>query len=535
MARTLKQPVPSDALREQLQLIAALRNPQCYPHPAKTVRLIETHISWILLAGRYAYKIKKAVDLGFIDATRLVARHDFCHEEIRLNRRLAPHLYLDAIAIGGSPAQPELGTLPAIEYAVKMRRFAPSKTLDHLVARKKVTPVHIDALASSLAEFHSSLPATANDSGTAFSANLRTALAQNFSQLAGLQPGLSHNEFAALQRTCADVFAQCKARIEQRCADGFVRECHGDLHLGNIALIGDRPTPFDGIDFNPALRWIDVMDEISFLFMDLLHQRHPQLAYRLLDTYLAHTGDYAGLSLLPLYSAYRATVRAKVSAIRANQEGVSPRGKLAASRACRAYLTLANECLEQRHPKLLITHGLPGSGKSTFAQLALARLGAIRLRSDVERKRLFGLTALEKSRSGQDIYSAEATRRTYAHLRNTAHGLLRAGYTVIVDAAFLKHEEREAFRELADKTDAAFVIASMHADTALLRARIRQRQTRADDASEADLAVLERLRTAQEPLTSQETRYTATFVYQNESDPAWQTLEELLHIGSTRR
>jgi predicted kinase len=245
-----------------------------------------------------------------------------------------------------------------------------------------------------------------------------------------------------------------------------VRECHGDLHLGNVVLIGDEPVPFDCIEFNPALRWIDVMNEIAFTVMDLLHSGRPEFAWRLLNACLEESGDYGGISVLRFYLAYRAAVRAKVCAIRAGQAGVSRRAKSDERVACRNYLVLARQCLGQCRPVMIITHGLPGSGKTTFSQLALEQMGAIRIRSDVERKRLFGLGTLESSRSHvADIYSPEATRRTYARLHELAREILSAGFPVIVDAAFLKQDERDIFRKLAQNMSVPFAIASLHAQT----------------------------------------------------------------------
>lgn len=507
-------------LQQQTQLIAALLDPALYPHQAKTVRVIETHISWVLLTGRYAYKIKKALDLGFLDATTLEARQHFCNEEIRLNQRMASQLYLGVVTIGGSHAHPKWNVQPAIEYAVKMHRFAPAKTFDRLIARDKIAARHIDTLAQILAQFHSKLPPVAADTQ-----NIRTALAQNFAQLADIIP----DDLSTLQQTCEHAYRTCLPLMEERITQGYMRECHGDLHLGNIVLIADQPVPFDGIDFNPALRHIDVMDEAAFLFMDLLQHRHADLAYRFINAYLEYTGDYAGVGLLSFYCAYRATVRAKVCAIRANQTGVANRAKRKAIDACRNYLKLATASLATQRRRLIITHGLPGSGKSTFALSAQERLGAIRLRSDVERKRLFGLSALQESRAEQNIYSTEATQRTYAHLHETARTLLAKNCTVIVDAAFLKYDEREMFRKLAQEAGASFAIASQQADDATLRARLLQRH---NDASEADLAVLEKLQTVQEPLTSQEMRYAALFAA--DADSAWNSLDELLRSSAPR-
>ncbi len=521
----------------QRKLVTALLDNRRYPHPAKTVRLIETHISWVLLAGRYAYKIKKALDLGFLDFTTLEARRFYCAEEIRLNRRLAPKIYLDVIPIGGDPEAPELGAQPAIEYAVRMRRFASARQMDRLLARGKILPRHLDSLAATLARFHSGLPAAEAGSAYGSAAAIRAAALQNFEQLQQLLKQSSDLDAVAALRQATEVaYIACGKRFGERHAQGYVRECHGDLHLGNIALIGDEPIPFDGIEFNPALRWIDVMDEAAFTVMDLLHRKRPEFAYRFLNAYLEATGDYGGVSVLRFYIAYRAAVRAKVSAIRASQPGMSKRDAADALATCRSYLELGGVYLARHQPALIITHGLPGSGKTTFAQAALERLQAIRIRSDVERKRLFGLAPSADSRSflGSGIYGADATRRTYARLRELARELLMAGFPVIVDAAFLKQEERKQFRELAHGLAVPFAIASVQASEATLRARIVQRRNQANDASEAGIAVLETLQAAQEPLLPQELACAAEFVNEEESSSGlgnahgWEKLNRLL-------
>lgn len=516
----------------QQRLIAALRDPRRYPHAAQNVEVIETHISWVLLAGDYAYKIKKALNLGFLDYATLAARRDCCDEELRLNRRTAPDIYLDTVAIGGSAEVPVFGAQPAIEYAVRMRRFASDGLMDSLLPRGKIAAQHIDRLAAVIADFHAGLPVAAADSAFGTPAAIQTAAMQNYEQLRALLPGKTDRaDIAEAEAATAAGFAACKALFERRRAQGFVRECHGDLHLGNIVLLGDEPVPFDGIEFNPSLRWIDVMDEVAFAVMDLLHRDHAEFAWRLLNAYLEASGDYGGLPVLRFYLAYRAAVRAKVCAIRAAQAGISRQEKENELAASRSYLALALRCLAQYAPALIITHGLPGSGKTTFSQLALQRLGAIRIRSDVERKRLFGLGMLESSRAKVgDIYSREATLATYARLSELAREALAAGFTVIVDAAFLRHEERESFHRLAQEMAVPFAIASLHAKDEALRERIRQRR---NDASEADVAVLDKLSAVQERLTPKECKLAAKFTTAEAPDSAantqaWEKLSGLL-------
>lgn len=509
-------------------LIESLKNPACYPHPAEAIRLLETHISWVLLAGDFVYKIKKPVDFGFLDFSELAQRHLFCREELRLNRRLAPSLYLEVVGIGGSPQRPIFDAEPAIEYAVKMRRFAEEDLLDHVLAREALTRQHMQRLAESLVEFHAGLPSTATDSGYGDADAVALPARQNFQQLALLLDESHAARLASLQAASEQEFAACGGLFEQRLRTGHVRECHGDLHLGNIVLLDGQPTPFDGIEFNPALRWIDVMNDIAFLLMDLQRRQRPDLAYAFLDTYLQAGGDYAGLSVLRFYLGYRAMVMAKVSAIRAAQLG-GPNGQ----GQCRRYLDLAEQYYRAPQPGLLITHGLPGCGKTTVSQLVLERLGFIRIRSDVERKRLFGLQPQQASHSALDggIYSAEATVKTYRHLLRLAEAILRTGFSVIVDAAFLKQAERRQFQALANQLHLPFAIVDVTVDEALQRQRIARRQ---NDASEADIAVLDLLKNASEPLTAEERNY-AVELHNNgavedliSQTPAWEKLNRLL-------
>lgn len=488
----------SDLLRQQ-RLVNALCAPGFLSrHP----KVEETHISWVVLAGRDAWKIKKAVNLGFLDFSTLELRRFYCDEELRLNRRLAPSLYLDVIAIGGTPEKPVMGSEPVIEYAVHMRRFTRTAMLDSVLTNGKITTEHIDRLASVIASFHAQLPPAPADSPFCATAEIEKAALDNF---APLTPLFSAPDDLALleavRQASEKEFNACEQLFRQRAAAGCVRECHGDLHLGNIVLLDDVPTPFDCIEFSAALRWIDVISEISFTVMDLLQRCRPQLAWRLLNAYLELTGDYSGVGVLRFYLAYRAMVRAKIAAIRAAQRGVAKASL--ELKSCRSHLALAHECLTHRRPALIITHGLPGCGKSTFAQIALERLGAIRIRSDVERKRLFGLTVLADSK-GMDIYSEEATRRTYARLLELARGIIAAGFPVIVDAAFLRHAERESFRVLAQEMAAPFVIASVQADAAVLAQRLAQRSSLGNDASEADDSVMQKLKVFQEPLGDEE-------------------------------
>ena len=519
-----------DLLRQQ-QLVNSLCAPGYFPH--KPI-IEETHISWVLLIGQDAYKIKKSVNLGFLDFSTLELRRHYCNEELRLNRRLAPDLYLGVIAIGGKPEEPVLGKEPAIEYAVYMRRFSQSSLMDRMLSRGHVTAGHIDKLGSVVADFHSSLPPAAADSPYCTLTEIEKEALDNFTRLPQL---LSEPDDLAMLETVREASAQaylaCEPLFRLRAAAGCVRECHGDLHLGNIVVLDNTPTPFDCIEFSPALRWIDVISEISFTVMDLLRRGRPRLAWRLLNGYLEITGDFSGVGVLRFYLAYRAMVRAKIAAIRAGQRNSSNVKR--ELKSCRSYLRLAHSCLTQRHPAVIITQGLPGCGKSTFAQIALEMLGAIRIRSDVERKRLFGLEPLadSKAQTGADIYSENTTRRTYGKLQELARAIIAAGFPVIVDAAFVLHAEREKFQALAQELAVPFVIASVQADTAVMEERLKRRSRRGSDASEADISVLQKLQGFHEPLRDSE--LSAAVIFNNNRDVValeaaeeWKSLEEHL-------
>jgi uncharacterized protein len=520
--------------QRQAHIVAQLLEGKCLPPSEEGVSLIETHISWVLLAGPYAYKIKKAVNFGFLDFTSLEQRQFFCHEEIRLNARMAPDIYLDVISIGGSPDNPMIDAQPVMEYAVRMHRFSVEAEMDKLVETDRVLPSHIDSLAQTLAHFHLGLPTVLSNEHYGSCREVRDLLTQNFTQLPDdfLDP-LGQFLVTALLDASEDEYSANETVIENRHRMGFIRECHGDLHLGNIVIMNEKAIPFDGIEFDPALRWIDVMCDVAFPFMDFQYYGRSDFAYRFLNAWLEITGDYDGLALLRLYASYRAAVRAKVNAIRANQQGMNKARQSQSEKAFYQYLSTACSCLVQHKPVLIITHGLPGSGKTTFSQAALERLGAIRIRSDIERKRLFGLAPLERSQSGDTIYNADATSRTYAALHDIAHGLLKSGYRVIVDAAFLKHEEREAFRTLAKTMSATFAIASIQADESAMRDRITARMQQGKDASEADVWVLEILQASNKPLEEHELNSTITFTNNGDngfvaSDPGWKELEKIM-------
>lgn len=496
-------------------LVRALQDPGRYPHPVGHVEVLETHISFVLLAGEYAYKLKKPVDLGFLDFSTLQARHRYCDEELRLNRRTAPDLYLAVLPITGRPEDPYLGGEgDAIEYAVKMRRFPQEALLDRMAAAGTLQPGHVDALAASVAAFHDRVAVATEDTAWGEPGHVLAPAQQNFAQLAPrVADARDRRDLDALQAWTRREYDTCCEAFAARKRDGRVRECHGDLHLGNIALIDGAPVPFDCIEFEPDLRWIDVMNEVAFLVMDLLDRGFGPLAWRFLDRYLQATGDYTGMRVMRFYLVYRALVRAKVAAIRAAQEGLAVAAGAESRAKCREYLSLATALTQTGRPALVATHGVSGSGKTVVAGALVERLGAIRVRSDVERKRLHGLPAEARTGSGvgTGLYGPASTEATYRRLEDVARVVLQAGWPVIVDAASLRRCERERFRALATGLGVPFVIASCAAPTEVLRERVVARERQGRDASEAGLEVLERQLASQEPIGADEAAVTVVF------------------------
>lgn len=481
----------ADALTAQRRLVEALADPACYPHAVDGVRLIETHISFVLLTGQFAYKIKKCVNLGFVDYSSLALRHHFCEEEVRLNRRLAPGLYLGVVAISGSPTSPQLGNGEAIEYAVKMVEFAQGDLLEQRLANHTLSTQHVRSLAHTLAAFHLAAPALAGPDPLPTDpspASIWSALDATF---AALRASVPTELLASLRTGMHTEFDQHINQFAQRKTQGWIRDCHGDLHLGNVLLIGDAPAAFDCIEFSAELRWIDVISDLAFLMMDLAAHGWPEFGWHLLNGWLEETADYEGLHLLRFYLCYRATVRAMVASLRAAASPADARSTQAELGKQARYLDYARELIRPKPGFILVTHGFSASGKTALAQEVAGRLGAVCLRSDVERKRLHGLPALARSGSALDggIYTAEASAATYQQLAALADAVLTAGYPVIVDAACLLHWQREIFATLARRTRVAFFILDCHAPLTTLQQRILSRQ---GDASEATADVLAR-------------------------------------------
>jgi len=487
-------------------LIAALQNPALYPHPTEGFRVIETHISWVILTGQHAYKIKKPVNFGFLDFTDLSARKHFCEEELRLNQRMAPDLYLKVLPISGSPDAPVIGgDGEPFEYALKMREFPQSQLLAEVQARGELTDAHIDALAEQIASFHLSTPQVQADHALNSADAIVAPMRQNFEQI---RPLLSEPEdlrqLDALEDWTETSITRLRPLLEQRCQQGLVRECHGDLHLGNATLIDGKVVLFDCIEFNEPFRLIDVASDAAFLAMDLEDRGLKCQARRFINGWLEHTGDYAALALLNLYKAYRALVRGKVSLFRLYQEQDAVQRKVVL-RQYRGYANLAESYSAIPSRFLAITHGVSAVGKSHVALRLVEALGAVRLRSDVERKRLHG--EQPEAQAGQldsGIYSPQASEATYQRLHQLATSALQAGFAVVSDAAYLKQPQRQAAWQAAEATGVPFLILDCEAPEAVIAQWLAQRQAEGLDPSDATMEVVRAQQASREPLSDSE-------------------------------
>jgi uncharacterized protein len=450
--------------------------------------IVETHISWILLAGGLAYKLKKPVRLPFVDYSTPARRQHFCEEEVRLNRRLAPGLYLGVSRVTGTSDAPSLdGAGPVLDYAVRMKRFPAGALFSEQLEAGTLPTAAVDRFARLLADFHAQ--AASVDAGLDADGSLPLRRAQ--AALAGAQSLFDSGQASALAQWLPTQWQALRARWLARLSQGRVRDGHGDLHLANVILVDGEVAAFDCIEFDPALRAADPVDDAAFALMDFVARGRPDLGWRFFNAWLERTGEYEGLALLRFQLVSRALVRAQVEHLRA-----------AFGSEAQRYARAALEWLHTAKPRLCITTGLPGSGKTFASQALLERRGAVRIRSDVERKRAFGLDALADTRAhGVDAYTAQATRRTYERLLALARPALQSGFPVVLDAAFLRRDERAAARMLARELGVPFSIVACEAPLEVLRARLRARM---HDASEADEQVLDRLAAAAQPLDDME-------------------------------
>jgi uncharacterized protein len=503
-------------------LIQQMLQPDFYPHPVQEpIQLLQTHISYVLLTGEYAYKVKKPINFGFLDFSSLEKRCYFCHEELRLNRRLSPDLYLAVLPIVETAGQYQFGAVvppaqTATEYALQMRQFPQEMLLSHLFQDGKLTPAIVQKLATQVAAFH--ISAITNPEVTAYGSVVSVQQVDTNNQAISADFIGTTQTQLQLEETRAfttHFFEQHADWFVQRQANGKIRECHGDLHLNNVCLFQDKIQIFDCIEFNQEFRNIDVIYDVAFLVMDLEFRGRIDLANLLLNTYLEQTGDYWGAVLLPLYLCMRAYIRGKVNSLTLNDPAIATSEKATSLQLAQAYYRQAwdytQRTVGERSPsRLILMSGLSGSGKSTVARQLAQKLNAIHIRSDAVRKHLAEISLHQRGATGvagSRIYTPEMTQKTYDQLLEFGLLLAQQGWPVILDAKYDHHALRQPVLEAAITAHIPITIVECTAPVEVLRDRLLHRTS---DISDATADLLESQLKAAEPLTESEQAISVT-------------------------
>ncbi|MEO1351432.1 MAG: AAA family ATPase [Cyanobacteria bacterium J06635_15] len=479
-------------------LIVQMMQPEFYPHPVvDPIQLIQTHISYVLLAGDYAYKVKKPLDFGFLNYTTLALRKHFCEEELRLNQRAAADLYLAVLPISGGDAgfvleaagsDPETRAGATVEYTLQMRQFPQDALLNAMFARGELTEALLERLATTIADFHKSAETSDYISSFGEISAIRQAFDENYAQTADFIGGpQTQPQFDATQAYTNRFFAEQKELLTQRREQNWIRACHGDLHLGNICLWQDTLYLFDCIEFNEPFRLVDVMYDIAYVIMDLSLAGQTALATSFLNTYVEQTGDWEGLQVLPLYVSRQSYVRGKVTSFMLNDPAISATEKTKVSDQAAPYYRLAYEAMQPRTGRLFLMAGLSGSGKTTVARQWAKQTGAIHIRSDAVRKHLAGIPLM--ARGDDELYTPTMTQKTYDRLLDLGVTLAQAGYIVILDAKYDRQDKRKAAIARAQTHTIPLQILHCTAPDAVLRDRVQQRT---GDIADATVDVLTR-------------------------------------------
>jgi aminoglycoside phosphotransferase family enzyme/predicted kinase len=462
------------------KLINRLLLPSAYPDTTRNVSLIQTHISFIFLTDGFVYKIKKPVDLGFLNFTTLDRRRFYCEEEVRLNRRLCPDVYLGVVQLRESAEGATFyGNGKIVEYAVKMRRLPEYRMLDRLLKEDKVTEGQIRRIAATIGEFHLKAERSAEIDRYGDISVIKHNWDENFRQVADFV-GITINrrDMELVEDWVFRFLSDNTTLFSERVAGGFIRDCDGDIHAENICL-GNKVYIFDCIEFNERFRYIDTAADLAFLLMDFDYHRRKYFADIAFNEYLAVTGDSTMLRILDFYKIYRAFVRGKVESFKLNDQGMSENEKRAASEKAIRHFRLARGYILRKRlkPAIILFCGLMGTGKSTLASELSFELGLDHIRSDAVRKKLAGIPVNERDLSeyGSGIYSAEWTRATYDSLLSRAGQALQEGRGIILDASFVKRSDRDRFRQLAKDLDAPCFLVNTTCPEDLVKQRMNAR------------------------------------------------------------
>lgn len=488
-----------------MSLAESLLDPDAYPHSTERISCVETHMSWVFLTGRYAYKVKKPVKFEFADFSQMSSRELYCRRELDLNSAFAPEIYVDVVPVFATHDGIKVGQDSAYDgggdaanvtdWAVKMRQFPPEAVCDRLLTKAALPMTSLQQFGANLATQHEGLP-------IAPYIPIEAAALENFRTMRTLGlPASIHRRLHALETETSTVSADLKLTMQTRASLGRCRACHGDLHLGNLVMLGDEVKAFDCLEFNDQLSQTDVWADVAFLFMDLATRGFSAYGYAFVDGYLSASADYEGVALLSFFSTYRAMVRAKVAALRYQQQ---PKETLLSH--IDSLVRWAHHQLHRPEGRIIITHGLSGSGKSYWSKQLVESMGCIRIRSDLLRKSLAGFSATERTESdlGAGLYSGTKSTDLYLTMADLAVRIARTGETVIVDAASLTYEQRQILRTTASASNIATILVSFCASPETLKARVTKRQTQQTDPSEADEAVLQWQMDHQEPTVTQE-------------------------------
>jgi aminoglycoside phosphotransferase family enzyme/predicted kinase len=459
------------------ELARAMLKPEIYPEPPDKVELMQTQMSFVFIAGDYVYKIKKPVNLGYLDYTTLAQRKFFCDKEVELNRRLCPETYLGVIPVTKSKGKYFLGgSGEAIEYAVKMRYLPQHKMMNVLLQKGQVTTEMLADVAKIIADFHRKAATSAEISYYGSLKAIGINNNENYAQTEKyIGKTVSKEQYTRIKQFNDNFLKENEALFNSRVANGRIRDCHGDLHAAHICF-SDSICIYDCIEFTDRFRYCDVASEVSFLAMDLDHYGFADLSRSFVKAYISYSRDAEILKLLPYYKCYMACVRGKVESFKTDDPYISDAEREKTKSVAIGYFDLAG-AYARKKPLLLITVGLMGTGKSTVARALAKRLGLTVISSDIIRKKLAGVPLTERRFEGFSggIYTPEFTRNTYDAMFGEAKDILKSGDSVILDASFIRKEERLKATQLADVTGAHFAIIEIVLAENVIKERLDKR------------------------------------------------------------
>jgi uncharacterized protein len=496
-------------LSAQLEaLIQAMSDPSLYSPAPDSVQLIQTHVSVVFIAGDLVYKVKKPVNLGFLDFTTLEKRRFFCSQEVKLNSRFSEGLYLGVVSIYQANYGVNLtGEGEEIEVAVLMRRVPEDRLMTQMLKNESISVESLDALADRIAYFHSQAARGREIAGFGSVEVILQNVRENFDQVRPFVGNtIEEKTFREISERSMGFLNEHKELFQERVRAGFIRDCHGDLHVDHVVML-DRIMLFDCIEFNDRFRYGDTAADLGFLLMDLDFLGYPAFAKRLTERYAHSSGDSEVLTLLPFYESYRAFVRGKVLGFELEEPEIPLEEREKVRATARDYFRLSLSYLEPAPPPaLVITVGLVATGKSYLAGLLGKRLGIEPMRSDLLRKEIYGLPVFQHQLDmyGQGIYTPVSTERIYGTLLEKARQALADGHSVILDASFLRHEHRMQARELAREAKAKFKQVECTASEDVVRSRLEQRLTRTDEPSDGRWEIFQQQESAFEPIRPEE-------------------------------